>query len=44
MEVGALQDVWSPVAASGNGMSLYGGTGAPVDIAQAVNGALAEAR
>ncbi len=44
VEVGALRDVWSPVAAAGSGVPLYGGTGAPVDIAQAVNGALAEAR
>ena len=44
VEVGALQDVWPLVAAAENGVPLYGGTGAPVDIAQALNGALAEAR
>lgn len=44
IEVGALQDVWPLVAAAENGVPLYGGTGAPVDIAQALNGALAEAR
>ncbi|WP_033286999.1 helix-turn-helix domain-containing protein [Streptomyces sp. NRRL F-525] len=44
VEVGALQDVWPLVASAENGVPLYGGTGAPVDTAQALNGALAEAR
>ena len=44
VEVEALQDVWPLVAAAEPAVPLYGGTGAPVDIAQALNGALAEAR
>ncbi|WP_405994660.1 helix-turn-helix domain-containing protein [Streptomyces sp. NBC_00986] len=44
VEVGALQDVWPLVASAENGVPLYGGTGASVDIAQALNGDLAEAR
>ncbi|MFJ8059671.1 helix-turn-helix domain-containing protein [Streptomyces sp. NPDC096142] len=43
-ETGELRDIWPLVAAAEPGVPLYGGTGAPVDGAQALNGALAEAR
>jgi len=43
-EVDALSEVWPLVAAGEAAVPLYGGTGAPVDAAKELNGALAEAR
>ncbi|MFI6466545.1 helix-turn-helix domain-containing protein [Streptomyces sp. NPDC050538] len=43
-EADALHEVWPLVAGAEPAVPLYGGTGAPVDTAQALNGALAEAR
>ncbi|MFJ3899084.1 helix-turn-helix domain-containing protein [Streptomyces sp. NPDC090083] len=43
-ETGELRDIWPLVAAAEPGVPLHGGTGAPVDGAKALNGALAEAR
>ncbi|MFG2783594.1 helix-turn-helix domain-containing protein [Streptomyces prunicolor] len=43
-EVDALHEVWPFVAAGEAAVPLYGGTGASVDAAKELNGALAEAR